>query len=107
MNKGKCNAAPARFRILCGLCALVFLLLVCSKQSIAQTTPEQLNPRLFRQGDIISISQSATDADLVQLPTLRGIKSIRFNGMKGGAAGPFITDAGLTNLEGLSDLQEL
>jgi len=74
--------------------------------SAVESARGQQRPPVVRHGDKVVISPDATDADLAVLSTMRGVKIISFEG------GPnkrrsHITDDGLGNFEGLSELEIL
>ena len=74
---------------------------------VCASAAQQENPRVHRKGTTITLGQDATDADLERLKNEKGITSLRMGGMLSGAAGPFITDAGLAHISGWSDLKTL
>ncbi|HUS93108.1 MAG TPA: hypothetical protein VM695_14715, partial [Phycisphaerae bacterium] len=65
------------------------------------------NPRIRRNGNVITLAQDANDADLAALRDVKGIAELRMGGGPVGAAGPYITDAGLASLSGWTDLKVL
>ena len=74
--------------------------------SAVESAIAQQRPPVVRQGDKVVITPNATDADLAVLSTMHGVKIISFEG------GPnnwrsHITDDGLANFEGLSELEVL
>ncbi|MHC4983446.1 MAG: HEAT repeat domain-containing protein, partial [Planctomycetota bacterium] len=75
--------------------------------SSPQMPPGGQNPRVRREGNAVILAQDATNDDLAQLRDEKGIVSLRMGGSIPGAAGPFITDAGLANIEGWKDLRIL
>src|SRR5262245_18290004 len=78
----------------------------CATAFSSESAPYQQKPRVTRSGDEIAISQEATDEDLAVLQGMQGVKVVRVeNGP--GAHRAHITDAGLANLEGLTELEVL
>ena len=65
------------------------------------------NPRIRWDGNTVTLAHDATDADLAALRDVRGIVELRMGGGPNGTAGPYVTDAGLANLDGWADLEVL
>jgi hypothetical protein len=71
------------------------------------TGAQEPNPRIRREGTKITFRQDATNEDLARLKSEKGITSLASSGVISGAAGPFITDAGLAHIAGWTELRVL